>query len=53
MPIAAPIALASSITCEMKPRTSGSFKILSVVAPVRALTGLTVMLPHSLYQVSF
>jgi hypothetical protein len=44
---------ASSITAEMKPRTRSSFRIRSVVAPVIALTGLTVMLPHSLYQASF
>jgi hypothetical protein len=38
---------------EMKPRTRSSFRIRSVVAPVMALIGLTVMLPHSLYQASF
>ena len=44
---------ASSITFETKSRTKSSFKMRSVVAPVMALMGLTVMLPHSLYQTSF
>ena len=49
----APISLASSITAWMKPRTSSSSSIRSVVAPVIALIGFTVMLPQSLYQTSF
>ena len=53
MPILAPMDLASSMTPEMKSRTKGSSKMRSVVAPVIALMGLTVMLPHSLYQMSF
>ena len=52
MPMAAPMALASSITLDTKLRTRGSPKIRSVVAPVKALMGLTVMLPQSLYQTS-
>lgn len=46
------MALASSITLDTKPRTSSSSRIRSVVAPVSALMGFTVMLPQSLYQVS-
>jgi hypothetical protein len=45
--------LASSITALTKPRTRSSFRMRSVVAPVKALMGLTVMLPHSLNQMSF
>jgi hypothetical protein len=53
MPMCSPMALASSMMRETKSRTSGSSKITSVVAPVKALMGLMVMLPQSLYQTSF
>ena len=51
-PMRAPIAAASRIAAEQKPRTSGSPSTRSAVAPVSALTGFIVMLPHSLYQMS-
>lgn len=49
----APISRASSITLLTKPRTRSSERMRSVVAPVIALTGFMVMLPHSLNQMSF
>ncbi len=49
----APISRASSMMALTKPRTRSSLRIRSVVAPVMALIGFTVMLPHSLYQMSF
>ena len=52
MPKAAPMACASSITALQKSRTSGSSRMRSQVAPVRAEIGFMVMLPQSLNQTS-
>lgn len=51
-PKRAPMAAASRIAAEQNSRTSGSARMRSPVAPVSALTGFIVMLPHSLYQIS-
>ena len=52
-PICAPINAASCIVRSTKACTSGSSSRRSVAAPVRALTGFIVMLPHSLYQMAW
>ena len=47
-----PMRAASSMATEQKWRTSGSARMRSTVAPVRAETGFMVRLPQSLYQMS-
>ena len=51
-PICAPTADASRIAAVQNPSTNGSSSTRSVGAPVIADTGLIVMLPHNLYQMS-
>ena len=52
-PMRAPIAAASCIAAVQKASTSGSAMMRSTLAPVIADTGFIVMLPHSLYQMSW
>ena len=52
-PMAAPTAAASSMIAEANARASGSSRIRSQLAPVKAEIGFMVMLPHSLYHMSY